>query len=327
MGKQAVFISFIPPLSLLIATVVFTPTAWANKDYGPLISYTQAPLQSVRLTPTLRSGFPLEENKLEVFASLTAASIWANSHDYHLDYYQNQLQTGLKLQLTTAWQIEFNYRWLYAANNHLDKVIINYHDLFGIDQAGRERKDRHQFDVYAPSHGINISDFSGDTLTSAFTLYTQYQIIDLENHGLSFGVSLYHNNVNHGAFKGNSTEQSAQLNYAYQLDINTFYTSLGLANQSNREVENSFTHKKTTWSWMGGYQLTLFENHELHLEYRWYEGAEDGDTEFSEAANEIMLGYRYLMQRSAIEISIIENIFNMDNSTDVAFQLAYRHQW
>ncbi|MEZ8790821.1 DUF3187 family protein [Vibrio splendidus] len=327
MGKQAVFISFIPPLPLLIATVVFTPTAWANKDYGPLISYTQAPLQSVRLTPTLRSGFPLEENKLEVFASLTAASIWANSHDYHLDYYQNQLQAGLKWQLTTAWQIEFNYRWLYAANNHLDKVIINYHDLFGIDQAGRERKDRHQFDVYAPSHGINISDFSGDTLTSAFTLYTQYQIINLENHGLSFGVSLYHNNVNHGAFKGNSTEQSAQLNYAYQLDINTFYTSLGLANQSNREVENSFIHKKTTWSWMGGYQLTLFENHELHFEYRWYEGAEDGDTELSEAANEIMLGYRYLMQRSAIEISIIENIFNMDNSTDVAFQLAYRHQW
>ena len=78
---------------------------------------------------------------------------------------------------------------------------------------------------------------------------------------------------------------------------------------------------------MGGYQLSLFENHELHLEYRWYDGAEDGDTEFSEAANEIMLGYRYLMQRSAIEISIIENIFNMDNSTDVAFQLAYRHLW
>ncbi|WGS62132.1 DUF3187 family protein [Vibrio lentus] len=327
MEKQATVISFKPLLPLLIATVVFAPTAWANKDYGPLISYTQAPLQSVRLTPTLRSGFPLEENKVEVFASLTAASIWANSHDYHLDYYQNQLQTGLKWQLTTAWQVEFNYRWLYAANNHLDKITINYHDLLGLDQAGRDRKDRHQFDIYAPDHDINTRDFSGDTLTNAFTLYTQYQIIDLENHGLSFGVSLYHNNVSHGAFEGSSNEQSAQFNYAYQLDINTFYTSLGFANQSNREIENGFSHKKTTWSWMGGYQLTLFENHELHLEYRWYAGAEGGDTEFSEAANEIMLGYRYLMQRSAIEISIIENIFNMDNSTDVAFQLAYRHQW
>ena len=45
------------------------------------------------------------------------------------------------------------------------------------------------------------------------------------------------------------------------------------------------------------------------------------------SANEMMFGYRYLMQRSAVEVSIIENVFNMDNSTDVAFQLAYRHQW
>ena len=98
MEKQATFISFIPSLPLIITAVLYTPATWANKDYGPLISYTQAPLQSVRLTPTLRSGFPLEENKVEVFAAFTAASIWANSHDYHLDYYQNQLQTGLKWQ-------------------------------------------------------------------------------------------------------------------------------------------------------------------------------------------------------------------------------------
>nr|OEF66751.1 hypothetical protein A152_05005 [Vibrio tasmaniensis 1F-187] len=68
------------------------------------------------------------------------------------------------------------------------------------------------------------------------------------------------------------------------------------------------------------YNLALnggISHHELHLEYRWYE---DGDTEFSEAANEVMFGYRYLMQRSAVEISVIENIFNMNNSTDVTFQ-------
>ncbi|MBW3696829.1 DUF3187 family protein [Vibrio sp. T187] len=327
MAKRGTFLSFIPAFLFIITTLVSSPASYANKDYGPLISYTQAPLQSIRLTPSLRSGFPLEEDKIELFTTYSAASIWAHSHDYHVDYYQNQLQTGFRWQLDTAWLVEFNYRWLYATNNHLDKITINFHDLFNIDQAGRDLKDRHQFDIYAPAHDINIRFFAGDTLTSAFTLYTQYQLIDLEEHGLSFGVSLYHNNVNSGAFEGSSTEQSAQFNYAYQLDINTFYTSLGLANQSNREVDSGFLHKKTTWSWMGGYQLTLIENHELHIEYRWYEGAEVGDTEFSQAANEIMLGYRYQMESSAIELSIFENIFNMDNSTDVAFQLAYRHQW
>ena len=108
-------------------TTGYVPSAWANKDYGPLISYTQAPLQSVRLTPMLRSGFPLQEDKLELFTSLTAASIWANSRDYHLDYYQNQRQTGLRWQLTPEWQVELNYRWLFAANNHLDKITINFH--------------------------------------------------------------------------------------------------------------------------------------------------------------------------------------------------------
>ncbi|WP_394142204.1 DUF3187 family protein [Vibrio chagasii] len=327
MGKRGTFLSLTSPLPFIMLTAACIPSAWANKDYGPLISYTQAPLQSVRLTPMLRSGFPLEEDKLELFTSLTAASIWANSRDYHLDYYQNQLQTGLRWQLTPEWQVELNYRWLFAANNHLDKITINFHELFSIDQAGRDRKARHQFDIYAPEYDISIRDFSGDTLTSAFTLYTQYQIVNKENHGLSVGVSLYHNNVSHGAFKRSSTEQSAQLNYTYQLDINTFYSSLGFANQSNRESENNFTHKKVTWSWLGGYQLTLIENHELHIEYRWYEGADYGETELSEAANEMMFGYRYVMKRSALEVSIIENIFNMDNSTDVAFQLAYRHQW
>ncbi|MEF1230791.1 DUF3187 family protein, partial [Vibrio fortis] len=28
----------------------------------------------------------------------------------------------------------------------------------------------------------------------------------------------------------------------------------------------------------------------------------------------------------AVELSIIENIINMDNSTDVGFQIAYRHR-
>ena len=85
MGTQTTFISFIPTLSLIVAAVMYAPATSANKNYGPLISYTQAPLQSMRHTPTLRSGFPLEENKIEVFGALTAASVWANSHDYHLD--------------------------------------------------------------------------------------------------------------------------------------------------------------------------------------------------------------------------------------------------
>ncbi len=176
----------------------------------------------------LRSGFPLEENKAEVFAAFTAAISGLTLTTIIWIIIKTNFRQDQRWQLTKAWQVELNYRWLYAANNHLDKVTINFHDLFDIDQAGRTRKERHQFDIYAPDHDINIRNFSGDTLTSAFTLYTQYQIIDLENHGLSFGVSLITTtSATVPSKEASSNEQSAQFNYSYQLDINTFYTSLG----------------------------------------------------------------------------------------------------
>ncbi|MDK9740068.1 DUF3187 family protein [Vibrio sp. D404a] len=300
--------------------------SFANDDYGPLLSYSQSPMHSARHTPTLRSGFPMYEQEIELFASFTAASIWANSDDYHLDYYQNQLHTGLRWQIHEDWQLELNYRWLYAGNNHLDSLIIDFHDFFSIDQAGRDQKDKHEFDIYAPQHGVNISDFSGDTLTSAFTLYSQYQFINTQSHGLSLGVALYKNNVNNGIFKGESFEQSAQVNYSYAFTQQSIYTSFAISHQSDYERENDFPHKSTLLSFMAGYRLELITNHELHLEYRWYEGAENGNTEFSEAANEILFGYRYKSPLGAIELSIIENIVNMDNSTDVGFQIAYRYR-
>ncbi len=37
----------------------------------------------------------------------------------------------------------------------------------------------------------------------------------------------------------------------------------------------------------GRISTPLFENHELHLEYRWYEGAEGGDMSFR-SRNELM---------------------------------------
>lgn len=71
-----------------------------------------------------------------------------------------------------------------------------------------------------------------------------------------------------------------------------------------------------------GYQLQLNEKHRLLFEYHIYEGATDAASDLSKPSNEVLIGYRYHMKRSAIEISMIENVFNMDNSTDIALHSA-----
>ncbi len=70
-----------------------------------------------------------------------------------------------------------------------------------------------------------------------------------------------------------------------------------------------------------GYEYRV-GRHGWMLEYHRYEGMAESDDDFSEASNEALLGYRYYLDRSAIEFTVIENFLNMDNSTDIAFTLA-----
>ncbi|MEZ9418085.1 DUF3187 family protein, partial [Vibrio sp. 10N.286.49.E1] len=55
-----------------------------------------------------------------------------------------------------------------------------------------------------------------------------------------------------------------------------------------------------------------------------YQGWASNDPDFSEASNEVVVGYRYRLHQLAIEALMIENIRNMDNSTDIGFTLGFR---
>jgi len=291
--------------------------------YGPITSYAQAPLQTISLTPRLRSGFSLVENDFQFYSSLTAASIWIQSGDYYADYYQNQLVLGGKWQTSNNWQFDLDYRWSYAANNHLDGLVKGFHDVVGISQNGRDQVDNHQFNIRIPKYDINADNFQRTTIVNALTLYSQYQILTESNYGLSIGGAIYFNRVNNGTFKGHSFEQSLQANYTYIEKNHTFFGTVGTNFRHSQAMIGDFPMKRMTLSLIGGYQYQWSKKHQLHLEYRWYQGAESGSSDFANSANEFLLGYRYLMENSAIELSLVENVFYMDNSTDIAFTIGY----
>lgn len=307
-------------------SLLYFASAQSNEQpnqYGPITSYAQAPLQTISLTPRLRSGFSLPENEFQFYSSLTAASIWIESGDYHADYYQNQLMLGGKWQASKNWQFDLNYRWNYAANNYLDGLVRDFHSLFGISQNGRDQVDNHQFNIQIPKYGIDAQGFQRTTIVNALTLYGQYQVLTQENYGLSIGGAIYVNRVNSGTFEGDSVEQSLQANYTHTKDEHTLFGTIGTNYRHSQTMIGDFPMKKMTLSLIGGYQYQWRKNHQIHLEYRWYQGAESGSSDFAHSANEFLLGYRYLMENSAIELSLVENVFYMDNSTDIAFSIGY----
>ncbi|USD48876.1 DUF3187 family protein [Vibrio sp. SCSIO 43153] len=314
-------------LSVISLLTAYPSITYATSDlYGPLRSYAQSPIQVVSHTNVLRSGYSLPSGYVEAYASGTIASVWAHTSDYSLDYYHNQLELGGKWQINEKWQWELNYRWVFAADNHLDGLTESFHDFFGIGQNGRDEVDKNRFYMSMPEYDILIENFEGETLANNLSTYLQYQLLQNEHHGLSIGGSLYYNDVPHGTFKGTSFEQGLQINYTYQLNsANVFYSMVGMTFRSGDRALKDFPYRHNTAAFASGYRYALKENHHFILEYHWYQGSTEGPSEFADTSNEFVIGYRYLMENSAIEIMAIENARNMDNSTDIAFTFGYRY--
>ncbi|MGF1688231.1 DUF3187 family protein [Photobacterium japonica] len=297
-----------------------------NHDFGPLKTYVQAPLQSNTLTPQVRSGFRLQPRTVDLYGAASIASVWANTNDYQMDYYQNALSIGSYIQIDEKWAIEMDYTWRFAANNHLDALTHNFHKTFGIDQNGRDEVDKHSFDISVPQYGVDIHDFEGDTLSNAFSFYAGYQVLENTHHGVSLGGTLYYNYVGSGPFKTSRFEQAVQLNYSYRSGKHHVYTLLGVSYRHDDKVIANIPYNKFAFATGVSYQYALSAKHRLLTAFHVYEGASDATSDLNEPSTEFLLGYRYHTDQGAIELSMIENVFNMDNSTDIAFTLGYRHR-
>ncbi len=130
----------------------------------------------------------------------------------------------------------------------------------------------------------------------------------------------------HGPFAGNSFDQSLQVNYTYSNQDHAIYSTLGLTHHSRDSLNDLLPMKTVTFNGAVGYRYQWFDNHQLFAEYHLYDGYVDDSSDLSEASHEAVLGYRYLMENSALEVFATENMVNMDNSTDIAFTVGYRYQ-
>ncbi|WP_117234933.1 DUF3187 family protein [Vibrio maerlii] len=314
-------------LALTCIAPLFATTLHAeDHNYGPLRSYAQSPIQSISLAPVLRSAKALPIDYKEIYGSVTAASVWADTDDYTLDYYHNQVELGGKWVFSEKWLMDINYRWSFAADNHLDGLTESFHDLFGIDQNGREEVGRDQFTQNMTDYGLKNENFDGETLSNSVNIYLERKVYEKDKHSLSFGGGLFYNHVASGPFEGNSFDQNVQINYTYSNEAHEIYSMLGLTHHSRDKLNDLLPMKSMTFSTAVGYRYQLFDNHQILAEYHLYDGYIDDSSDLSEASHEALIGYRYLMENSAIEIFATENMVNMDNSTDISFTIGYRYQ-
>ena len=290
--------------------------------FGPLYHYTQSPLHSNSLSPQLRSSLVSDS---EFYISNVIASVWANTNAYELDYYQNQFIIGSNWQVNDDWRVDINYRWSYAGNNRLDGPTIYFHDIFDIDQNGRDRVGKNRFIIDIPSYGIHLDNFKGESLSHTLTGYVQYQLYKEQAAGISVGGTLHYSNTKHGKLDSPKLEQGLQLNFSLRNHYHAIDASLALTRRKHSSIFQHIPYRKNNFSLALGYRYYLSESHTLLTQFSIHQGITNDESEFSKPINEFTLGYRFTYQRAAIEFIVTENMFNADNSTDIALGLNVRY--
>jgi hypothetical protein len=311
--------------TLLLVTTLLPLTSIAAQTPTPLRTYAQSPEQSINLTTELRSAFPVGHNGIELFASGTIASVWAHTDVTSLDYYQNHAFIGANWQINPKLQTEVKYQYTYAGNNHLDSLTMDFHDFFNIGQNGRDETGKHQFHISSDKYGRSFDDFEGETLARALHWYTQYQLILTNSSALAVGGSLYYKNVDDGPFKTTAFEQGVQFNYTFANGPYSVFATAGLTHNDESSLIVGAKSRDFTGSIALGYGYKFGRFHEVLIEYHWYEGLLEDESAFSEASNEAVLGYRLNLGNAMLEATMIENLINMDNSTDIAFGIGIRY--
>ena len=202
---------------------------------------------------------------------------------------------------------------------------MDFHSFFGIGQNGRDEAGKHQFHISSDEYGVSLDDFEGEALAKALHWYTQYQLFSSNTSALAIGGSVYYKNVDSGPFKKSAFEQAVQLNYSLARGASSFFASAGVTHNDNNSALIGTEIRDLTGAVAFGYGYKFGYFHEVLVEYHWYQGLLEDEGAFSEASNEVVLGYRLNLGNAMLEASMIENIINMDNSADIAFGLGIRY--
>jgi len=295
---------------------------YASVGYGPLNIPSQSPLQALRLGLTPAAPSTLGKGQKELNARATWVNVWANEEDFFFDYEMLQTQVGLDYGLTETFQIGLGFETRSRFGGAMDSFIQEFHDLFGIDQNGRDLQPRgdFQFDIDPAAGQPGVSLTSSDrglysssvqfklqhnitcgtqTLPAfAYTLVAQYEIDsdDLQG-GDSWDLALF---------------LSASRRFGdFYLYGGLGYTRFGREQFRGIELEDDQLSGTLALEWQA------FARASIIAQYLYSQGLAVDLGDLSDASHEVNVGFKWECSPGVVlEFALIENFITTNNSPD-----------
>lgn len=334
-----------PPLSIpVVEADLRTPLTWSPSGfrsratcfsqvgYGPLNIPSQSPAQILRLGLSPRTPSTLARGQFELRWSETAANVFAQREDdFRLDYLTINSVLSLSYGISDTLQVGLEYNDVTRTNSALDPLVDSFHDLFGLGDSGRDDfPSGDNIIELAPKNGVSINSDSSGSEARDLRLTLQHNLScgNASLPAISFALDLGFHAGGRAQLRGDnpwSVSLSSALARRFGPEFYT-YVGLGFA-WHGLDQARGLPLEDSQWSGMLAFEWRYGAKSSWILQYLLSEGVARDRDPFDKPTNEINFGWkREVAEGTVLEIGLIENIIEVDNSPDFGlhFGLQFR---
>jgi thiol-disulfide isomerase/thioredoxin len=301
--------------------------------YGPLSLPSQAPGQVLRLQLQPRTPSTLARGQYELSWTETFANIFAfEENDFRLDYLTLNSTLTLSYGISDSVQVDLALGNLLRTDSYLDPVTNTFHDLFGLGDSGRDDFPAHDNVIDLELRdGIEIEDRSSGTETTHLALTLQHNLTCGTKlwPALAYSVSGRWDAGGDAELEGSSPFSAGISGSAARRLGESFYGYLGLSyNWYGLDESRGLPLVDEQWGALAALEWSYRANRSFVLQYLVSEGVALDRDPFDDSTHEINLGWKCeISLGTVLEIGLIENMINVDNSPDFGLHFGIKHRF
>jgi thiol-disulfide isomerase/thioredoxin len=313
---------------------------YSNVGYGPLSIYAQSPFQALRLGIRPRTPSTLARGQYEFRGTLTWANTWAAGAvedpdgTFTLDFETLQTTLALAYGITDTLEIEGEIQNRDRFGGVMDGFIEGFHDLFGINQAGRTRvpRDRFRFDLAIPGQPpVSLTNSDRGTFSRTLQLTLQHNVTCGVGAfpAFSYAFTTQWEGLDNSDLSGGSDVDfgfSAALSRGFKGKV-FIYATLGYAWFGN-DLFRGVEIRDSQASGLLAVEWRLKPRHSILVQYLVSQGQVNNLPPFDQSSHELTLGWKWEVRpRGVFEFGLIENIVLFDNSPDFGVHGGYSQRF
>jgi thiol-disulfide isomerase/thioredoxin len=296
---------------------------FSKVGYGPLDLPSQSPFQALRLGLSPRTPSTLGRGQFEARFRATWVNLWApEAPDFVFDYEQLQTNIGLVYGFSDTLQFELGIETRSRFGGGMDSFIQEFHDLFNIDQNGRDDVPRGDFTFdIGPSDGNPGFSLTGDdkgiySTSLLFTLQHNVTCGTEKLPAIAYAFTLRTELKNEDLEGGSPLDIGAWLSASERFGTFYLYGTLGYT-LFGRDDFRTVELRDDQLSALVAIEWRFKPRASLLIQYLVTEGVAKDLGDLTSPSHEITLGAKWeVVNGTVLEFGLIENVITLGNSPD-----------